>query len=164
MPGPPEVVHSFAVRAVTNPFTTWFIRNVAAKVDPWLYRKTNGRFFSMGPGNDAMVTITMIGRRSGKPRSVHLTCVPHEGDLLVVASAMGQARHPGWRYNLEANPNIELQRNGERYRARATLLSDDEKKAVWDRIREQVPMIYVYEDRTNRNIRVFRLARIDSEA
>lgn len=160
MPGPPEVVNSFAVRLVTNPVTTWFIRTVASKIDPWLYRATNGRLFSMGPGNEAMVTITMTGRRSGKPRSVHLTCVPHEGDHLVVASAMGQEKHPAWRYNLEANPEVELQMAGERYRARATVLSDAEKEAVWDKMRAQVPMIYVYEDRTDRNIRVFRLSRV----
>ena len=35
-----------------------------------------------------------------------------------------------------------------------------EKDAVWDKIREQIPMIYVYEDRTDRNIRVFRLSRV----
>ena len=160
MPGPPEVVNSFAVRLVTNPVTTWFIRTFASKIDPWLYRATNGRFFSMGPGNEAMVTITMTGHRSGKLRSVHLTCVSHEGDHLVVASAMGQEKHPAWRYNLEANPDVELQMAGERYRARATLLCDAEKDAVWDKMRAQVPMIYVYEDRTNRNIRVFRLSRV----
>ena len=159
MPAPPEVVNSVAVRMVTSPVTTWFIRNIASRVDPWLYRATNGRLFSMGPGNEAMVTITMTGRRTGKPRSVHLTCVPHEGDHLVVASAMGQEKHPAWRYNLEANPDVELQMAGERYAARATALTDAEKEAVWDKIRKQVPMIYVYEDRTDRNIRVFRLSR-----
>ena len=153
---------SFLVRLVTHPVTTWWIRTFSARVDPWLYRVSNGRFHTMGTGSESMVTITMTGRKSGKARSVDLACVHHEGDILLVASAMGQQKHPGWRYNLEANPDCEVQTLGESYRARAEVLSDEEKDAVWDLMRGQIPMIYVYETRTDRNIRVFRLRRLDA--
>lgn len=153
---------SFLVWLVTNPVTTWWIRTFSARVDPWLYRKTNGKFHTMGTGSDSMVTITMTGRKTGKSRSVHLACVHHEGDILLVASAMGQEKHPAWRYNLEANPDCEVQTLGGSYRARARVLTDAEKGAVWDEMRGQIPMIYVYETRTDRNIRVFRLSRVDS--
>ena len=151
----------FVVKLVTNPVSTWLIRTICAPLDPILMRATNGRLTMMGPAGSTMISITMTGRRSGKPRSVQLTSVEHEGDRLIVASAMGQQKHPGWRYNLEANPDVEVQAVGERYRARAEVLSDAEKGAVWDIMREQVPMIYVYEQRTDRNIRVFRLRRMD---
>ena len=55
---------------------------------------------------------------------------------------------------------MEVQVRGERYLARARLLTDAEKDAVWDKMRARVPMIHVYEKRTDRNIRVFRLSRI----
>ncbi len=152
---------SFLVKLVTNPVSTWLIRTICAPLDPLIMRATNGRFSTMGPSADAMLTVTMTGRRSGKQRSVHLTSVEHEGDRLIVASAMGQSKHPGWRYNLEANPDIEVQIPGERYRARARVLTDEEKAAVWDEMRKQVPMIHVYERRTDRNIRVFRLSRVE---
>ena len=109
-----------------------------------------------------MVTITMKGRNTGQERSVHLTSVRHKGDLLLVASAMGAEKHPAWRYNLEANPDVEVQVKGERYRGRAQVLSDEEKAEVWDMMRKQVPMIHVYEKRTDRNIRVFRISRADA--
>jgi deazaflavin-dependent oxidoreductase (nitroreductase family) len=150
---------SFAVRLVTHPVSTWIIRNICAPLDPLIFKATNGRFFTMGAPSGGMVTITMTGRRTGKPRSVHLACIEHEGDQLVVASAMGQQKHPGWRYNLEANPDVELQLCGERYAARARVLTDSEKEEVWDKIRGVIPMIHVYERRTDRNIRVFRLTR-----
>lgn len=152
---------SFVVKLVTNPVSTWLIRTISARLDPILYRATNGRLHTMGPGSDTMVTITTRGRRTGKPRSAHLACVHHEGDILLVASAMGQERHPGWRYNLEAHPECEVQTRGEAYRARARVLSDTEKAEVWDAMRAQIPMIHVYERRTDRNIRVFRLGRVD---
>lgn len=154
---------SFLVKLVTNPVTTWWIRTIASPLDPILMRLTNGRFATMGPVGDTMITLTMTGRRSGKPRSVQLTSMEHGGDRLVVASAMGAQTHPAWRYNLEANPEIEVQAAGERYRARAELLSDEEKAAIWDDFRDQVPMIHVYEGRTDRNIRVFRIRRLEKD-
>lgn len=156
-----DPAESLAVRLVTNPVSTWLIRTICAPLDPILFRATNGRYFTMGPASPSMITITMRGRKSGKLRSVHLTSVEHEGDRLIVASAMGQEKHPGWRYNLEANPEIEVQAVGHRYRAWAEVLSDVEKKEVWDELKARVPMIHVYEKRTDRNIRVFRLRKLD---
>ena len=144
----------------TNPVMTWIIRHVASPLDPLLFKASNGRFSSMGPPSMPMLTLTAKGRKSGKPRSIHLACIPHEGDHLIVASAMGQERHPAWRYNIEANPEVEVQMPGEAFRARAEVLSDSEKEEVWDAIRETIPQIYVYESRTDRNIRVFRIVRI----
>jgi len=149
----------FTVWLVTNPVSTWLIRHIASPLDPIVFKATNGRFFTMGRASQGMATITMTGRRTGKPRSVHLAAIPYEGDHLLVASAMGQQRHPGWRYNLEADPNVEVQMKEERFPARAEVLSDEEKAKVWDTIREVIPMVHVYETRTDRNIRVFRLVR-----
>jgi deazaflavin-dependent oxidoreductase (nitroreductase family) len=151
----------FLIWITTNPVSTWMIRNVASRLDPVIFRASNGKFFSMGVPNMPMLTLTATGRRSGKPRSVHLACVEHEGDYLVVASAMGQEKHPAWSYNIEANPEVELQLKGERFKARARVLLDAEKEEVWDTLRQAIPQIYVYENRTDRNIRVFRLTRTE---
>ena len=144
----------------TNPVSTALIRNVASRLDPVLFRATNGRLTCFGPPAMPMVTLTMRGRRTGKPRSVHLACIERDGVPHVVASAMGQPRHPGWRYNLEANPEVEVQMPGERFRARAELLTDEEKRALWDDVRRLIPQMKVYEERTARNIRMFRLRRL----
>jgi deazaflavin-dependent oxidoreductase (nitroreductase family) len=149
----------FFVWLTTNLVTTWVIRNVASRLDPLIFKATNGRLTSMGPPAMPMVTLTTIGRRSGEPRAVHLASVEHEGDMLVVASAMGQKRHPAWRYNLEANPEVEVQTSGSRFTARAEVLTDAEKERAWEEIRRAIPQMNVYEQRTDRKIRVFRLRR-----
>lgn len=154
----------FVVWLSTNRVATWVIRNVASRLDPVIYKATNGRLTSMGPPAMPMLTLTATGRHSGEPRAVHLACLEDEGDLLVVASAMGQERHPAWRYNLEANPQVEVQARGERFAARAILLSDAEKAAVWPEVRRAIPQMAVYEKRTDRDIRVFRLARLGKRA
>ena len=150
----------FVVRLSTSRPFTWWVKHVASRLDPLLFKATQGRLTSMGPPAMPMLTLTAKGRRTGEPRSVHLACIEHEGDHLVVASAMGQERHPAWRYNIEANPEIEVQMRGERFPARAQVLSDSEKDAVWDDVRRAIPQMNVYEKRTDRNIRVFRLSRI----
>jgi len=124
-----------------------------------LFKLTNGRFTSTGIPTLPMLTMTAIGRKTGRPRDIQLAYHRDGDDLLVVASAMGQERHPAWRYNIEAHPEVEVQVRGERYRAIAERLTDEEKDAVWPAIKRTIPQMNTYETRTNRNIRVFRLRR-----
>jgi deazaflavin-dependent oxidoreductase (nitroreductase family) len=144
----------------TNRVATWLIRHVASRLDPAIFRATGGRLTSMGPPAMPMLALTTIGRRSGRPRSVQLAYVEHKGDALVVASAMGQARHPGWSHNLEADPAVRVQTRGQRFAARARRLPDAEKATVWPEIRRAIPQLEVYEQRTDRDIRVYRLSRV----
>jgi deazaflavin-dependent oxidoreductase (nitroreductase family) len=154
----------FIVWLSTNPVATWLIKRVASPLDPLIFKATNGRFTSMGPPAMPMLTLTAIGRKSGEPRSVQLACLERDGDFLVVASAMGQQQHPAWRHNIEANPEVQLQMRGERFTARAQLLTDSEKEAVWNEIRQAIPQMDVYETRTDRNIGVFRLVRVGTSS
>jgi deazaflavin-dependent oxidoreductase (nitroreductase family) len=156
------VSDSFSVWITTNRVVTWIIRNIASRLDPWLFKATNGRFTSMGAPSMPMLTLTAVGRHSGQPRAVHLACLERDGDYLVVASAMGQQKHPGWRYNIEANPEVQVQTRGERFVARAQVLRDSEKDSIWADVRQAIPQMNVYENRTDRNIRVFRLSRLGS--
>ena len=150
----------FFVWLTTNPVATWLIKYVASPLDPLIFKATNGYLTSMGPPAMPMLTLTATGRHSGQPRSVQLACLYHDGDCLIVASAMGQQRHPAWRYNIEANPEVEIQMRGEHFDARMELLTDAEKKRAWDDVRAAIPQMNVYEQRTDRNIRVFRVRRI----
>ena len=56
-----------------------------------------------------------------------------------------------------------IQMRGERFSARARVLTDSEKDEVWDKFRKLIPQLNVYEKRTDRNIRVVRLSRVRSE-
>jgi deazaflavin-dependent oxidoreductase (nitroreductase family) len=135
------------------------VKHIAAHVDPWLFRRTNGRFTITGKPTLPMLTLSVIGRRSGQRRDVQLAYHADGDDLLVVASAMGQEHHPAWRYNLEANPDVDVQVRGERFAATASVLPDDEKERLWPAISQTIPQMKTYETRTDRNIRVFRLRR-----
>lgn len=140
-------------------FGSWLVKNFASKVDPILFRATNGRFTSTGVPTLPMLTMTAVGRKSGEKRAVQLAYHKDGDDLLIVASAMGAENHPAWRYNIEANPDVEIQVRGERFDAVAELLSDEEKDRVWPAVKRTIPQMNVYEKRTDRKIGVFRLRR-----
>ena len=138
---------------------SWMVKHVAAKVDPVLFRWSNGRFTSTGTPTLPMLALTTTGARSGQPRTVQLAFHREGDDLLVVASAMGQDRHPAWRYNLDAHPEVRVLVRGEEYAAVASVLTPEEKAARWDAIATTIPQMRTYEQRTDREIRVYRLRR-----
>src|SRR5690625_1191983 len=53
----------------------------------------------------AVVVVTMIGARSGRPRRVPVMRVQDAGRYAVVASKGGAARDPHWRNNLRTYPD-----------------------------------------------------------
>jgi deazaflavin-dependent oxidoreductase (nitroreductase family) len=139
---------------------SWLVRNVAAKLDPVIFRASNGRFTSTGKPTLPMLALTVPGRRSGEPRTVQLAYVADGDHLLVVASAMGQQRHPAWRYNLEAAGGGTVQLPGRTVEVTASVLDDAEKARRWDDIVAVIPQMATYVERTDRNIRVFRLTPV----
>ncbi len=138
---------------------SFLVKHVAAKVDPVLFRWSKGRFTSTGPPTLPMLALTTTGAKSGQPRTVQLAYHRDGDDLLVVASAMGQEKHPAWRFNLDAHPAVRVLVRGAEYPAVATVLSPEEKALVWDAIAVTIPQMRVYERRTDRDIRVYRLRR-----
>ena len=106
----PYGVYSRAVNAfsATRPGRGWS-RHVAAKVDPALFRWSGGRVTVTGVPTLPMLVLTTTGRRSGLPRSVQLAHLAEPASSwLVVASAMGQDRHPDWLLNLRADPRARI--------------------------------------------------------
>lgn len=136
---------------------SWSVKHFAAKVDPIVFKATGGRFTSTGKPTLPMLALTVAGRKPGQPRTVQLAYEADGDDFLVVASAMGQERHPDWRYNLEAAGTASVRLRGRVVEVRAEVLPEAEKERLWDRIATTIPQMHTYKKRTARNIRVFRL-------
>ena len=63
-----DFVNSFSV----TPVGRWLAKNLASRVDPFIYKVTGGRFTMTGPPTIPMLSLTTIGRKSGKERTVQL--------------------------------------------------------------------------------------------
>ncbi len=60
----------FIIWISATPVASWLVKHFASRLDPLIFKATNGRLTSMGPPFMPMLTMTAIGRSSGRPRSV----------------------------------------------------------------------------------------------
>jgi deazaflavin-dependent oxidoreductase (nitroreductase family) len=77
---------------------------VVWKVDPYLMRATRGRL-----GMGLVMPTALLETRGAKSGAVRGNVVIyfHDGDrVTIVASKLGQARHPAWFHNLQAHPDV----------------------------------------------------------
>ena len=151
----------FINRLSATKFSGWLTRQTAAKLDPWIYRRTNGRWVLAGRPTIPQLTLTTTGRKSGKRREVQLAALhDDDGSFVVVASNFGQEHHPAWMYNLETDPRAWVLSEGVETEVEATSLDASEKEEIWPRLHEIVPQFRTYLDRTDRDIRIFRLTPV----
>lgn len=107
----------------------------------------------------AIIVMTMRGAKSGKLRKVPVMRVEHDGEYAVVASLGGAPQNPVWYYNLQADPNVEVQDASQRMAMVAREVSGDEKALWWERAVAAYPDYAQYQERTERQIPVFVLRR-----
>ena len=148
-----DFVNSFSV----TPVGRWLAKNLASRVDPFIYKVTGGRFTMTGPPTIPMLSLTTIGRKSGKERTVQLGYAEDGEDVLIVASNFGGTNHPAWSYNLDANPKAKIRLGPELKEVVARRLTDSEKAILWHKIADTIPQMHSYVKRTDRNIKVYRL-------
>jgi deazaflavin-dependent oxidoreductase (nitroreductase family) len=122
------------------------------------YEATDGE-----EGHDWQNTVTLIlttkGRKSGEPRKNPLIYQEHNGDYLVVASKGGWPHPPAWFLNLEANPEVEVQVKGDKFKARARTATPEEKPEMWKKMVATWPAYDDYQQKTDRDIPVVVLER-----
>ena len=108
-----------------------------------------------------VILLTTIGAKTGKLRKTPLMRVEHNGEYAVVASLGGAPKNPVWYYNLKAHPRVELQDGNESHDYDAREVFGDEKAAWWDRCVQAWPDYANYQKKTERQIPVFVLTRVD---
>jgi deazaflavin-dependent oxidoreductase (nitroreductase family) len=108
-----------------------------------------------------IVVVTNRGRTSGALRKTPVMRVEHDGHYAMVASQGGAPSHPSWYHNLIAHPLVELQDGAEKHTYAARLLAGDERSQWWDYSVATWPTYADYQKKTEREIPVFLLERVD---
>lgn len=108
-----------------------------------------------------VILLTTVGAKSGKLRKTPLMRVSHNGEYAIVASLGGAPKHPVWYHNVKANPRVELQDGAETYDYEAREVFGDEKAVWWERAVQAWPDYANYQKKTDRQIPVFVLTRVD---
>ncbi|GII57401.1 nitroreductase [Planotetraspora thailandica] len=104
--------------------------------------------------------LTTTGRKSGEKRSTPLIYQEYGDAYLLVASQGGADDHPLWYKNLVADPEVELQIKGDRFKARARTATPEERPGMWQTMTAVWPDYDVYTTRTSRVIPVVVLERV----
>jgi deazaflavin-dependent oxidoreductase (nitroreductase family) len=129
--------------------------------DKLLQRVSRGRVTVLDLAGLPNLNLTVTGRRSGIERTTPLLCVPDGDTMLIAGSYFGGPRTPLWVGNLRAaHGDARVTSGRERFRVRATELTGDDRAAAWRAMLETWPNYAKYEERTDRVIPVFRLARV----
>ncbi|MEU4832196.1 nitroreductase family deazaflavin-dependent oxidoreductase [Streptosporangium sp. NPDC023615] len=123
------------------------------------YRATDGAEGHDWQGTTALI-LTTVGRRSGERRDAPLIYQRHGDDYLVVASNGGADDPPLWYLNLQADPDVEVQVLGDRFKARARTATPEEKPEMWRIMAAAWPAYDDYRKKTDRDIPVVVLERV----
>lgn len=103
--------------------------------------------------------ITTTGAKTGKKRAVPLAYHEVDGRLLIIASMGGAKRHPPWYHNLVANPEVQVEKDGETFVATAIDIQGDERDRLYASVCKAMPVFADYQARTERVIPVIELRR-----
>ncbi|HLS77286.1 MAG TPA: nitroreductase family deazaflavin-dependent oxidoreductase [Nocardia sp.] len=127
-----------------------------------LYTRYGGTRFGKWLGRP-IFKLTVVGRKSGQPRSVVLMYVPDGEELLVCGSNGGTPKPPNWWHNLVAAGRAEVQVGAESWPVTARVVTDaQEYERRWQVLLEHYPDFATYQALTERKLPIAVLARADS--
>jgi deazaflavin-dependent oxidoreductase (nitroreductase family) len=128
----------------------------------WVNTMAAGRIRRSGKmmGFKALI-LTTVGARSGAERTNPVGWFPGQDDSwLIVASANGAARNPGWYHNLAAHPDkVRIEVEGQAIPVTAEQLHGAQRDEAWQQITASAPRFGQYQTKTDRRIPVIRLVR-----
>ncbi|GAA2416452.1 hypothetical protein GCM10010191_28570 [Actinomadura vinacea] len=141
----------------------WFSKvgpKIVPPLDRALHKASGGRFL-LGQSLVPSLVLTTTGAVSGRPRQAPLACMPEpDGSWIIVGSNFGREKHPAWTGNLLKHPEAEISFRGRTVKVTAALLDDAERAEAWPRLMRVWPVYDSYVERTERELRVFRLTPV----
>jgi deazaflavin-dependent oxidoreductase (nitroreductase family) len=151
-----------AVRRALAPLTRtrafrWAGPRVLPRIESLLSAATGRRVQVSGLLVPSLVLVTR-GAKTGVERESYLMYTPDgSGRAIVAGTSFARERHPGWTYNLLANPDARILVRGKEYEVRASVVRDEDRDAAWARIERQWPGYRGYERDSGRTVRLFLL-------
>ena len=124
------------------------------------FRANAGQMKSGPFAGRSLLLLTTKGARTGAERTSPLVYSKDGNKYVIVASKGGAPTHPSWYHNLRANAEVTVELGSEKFRARAHVAADAERRRLYDKHAERMPAFADYEKKTTRKIPVVVLERI----
>jgi F420H(2)-dependent quinone reductase len=143
---PSVTLPSLPPRAPSPPHAPTF-----ARIHLWLYRVSGGRIAGkLRPRRFLILTTT--GRRSGARYAIPLEYHTDGATPYLIASNFGHDYPPAWLLNAQANPRVEIERDGRRQWATASIASPADRQRLWPELVRVAPHYARYQQGTSREI------------
>jgi deazaflavin-dependent oxidoreductase (nitroreductase family) len=131
-----------------------FNRNLIADLRANRGKPTSGPF----QGRDVLILSTK-GAKSGEVRENPLVYTRDGDKYVIVASKGGAPTNPHWFHNLKAHPDVTVEVGGEKFRARAKVMDDEEYERLYQHHANTNPQFHEYRAKTTRKIPVVVLEK-----
>jgi deazaflavin-dependent oxidoreductase (nitroreductase family) len=108
--------HSFLMRIFQRFLTwrpiSWLMARVLHRADALALRLSGGKLTTAQITGLPIIELTTTGAKTGKQRTLPLTGLSDGEKYALIASNFGQDHHPSWYFNLKANPECIVTKDG----------------------------------------------------
>lgn len=132
---------------LTTPVENALVRYTGLSLVTWATRVNRGLEYI------PTLLLTTVGRTTGDLRDKALGYYVHEGQVIIVGSVGGGAKHPDWYLNLQAHPLVWLTINRRRHACDTHTATGAERDQIWSYIKGRIPEYEVYEQRASGHAR-----------
>lgn len=151
----PNVVARTVRRVIATRPVAWLLARTGHHLDNATLRLSGGRVMASAIVTALpIIALTTTGARSGRPRTVPLVGIPDGDRLILIASNWGQAKHPAWYYNVKANPQVTITRDGVARPYVGREVTGEERERCWAKAVALYPGYRGYAARAGRGIPV----------
>lgn len=127
----PNALQKFLHRfAMLKPVSA-FLAKTLHFFDRMAFALTGGKFGFAELLGLPMLELTSVGAKSGQPRTMPLAAYREGDSFALIGSNFGRRNHPGWYYNLKANPRCIVRVGGEKQDCIARELFGQERENYW---------------------------------
>lgn len=137
------------------------IQRFITAVHTRLFRLSGGKIGGRMAGCPVLL-LTTKGRKTGKERVTPLLYIPDNENFVLIASNGGVPNHPAWYWNIQANPEVEVEVGGRKLRVRAEDVGGAERERLWTKAVGMYAGYADYQKRTERQIPVVILRPMSS--
>ena len=123
------------------------------------FRSHDGQITSGPFTGRSLLLLTTKGAKTGDERTSPLA-YSRDGDrLVVIASKGGAPTNPAWYHNLRTHSDVTVEIGTEKFSAHAQVVSEPERRRLYDQHAARMPAFAEYEKKTARKIPVVVLER-----